>query len=168
MFEVKSSSSRTFKADVRSAAEVFIPDAAHQPDIVKIGEGEWHIIIDGHSHVVSLVKEDRENNQVVLNIDGVVQTYEVKDQNQLLLEKMGLASMTKKKIKDLKAPMPGLVVRILAEKGQEVTKGTPLLVLEAMKMENIIKAPDEAVVKNIPVNQGDAVEKNHVLVNFEG
>lgn len=168
MFDVKSSRERTYKVDVRNPLEALIEGSNHPLDIRSIGENSWHIMVNGHSHVVSLVKEDQENHQVLLNIDGVVQAYTVKDQNQILLESMGLSSMMKKKLKNLKAPMPGLVVRVLVKSGQEVKKGTPLLVLEAMKMENIIKSPDEAVVKNIPVNQGDAVEKNQVLVNFEG
>jgi biotin carboxyl carrier protein len=75
--------------------------------------------------------------------------------------------MSKKKLKNLKAPMPGLVVKIAAKPGDTIPKGGALLVLEAMKMENIIKSPDDVVVKSILVNQGDAVEKNEVLVNFE-
>ena len=168
MFDVKSSRDRTYKVDVHNPLEALIEGSIDSLDIRSISESSWHIMVDGHSHVVSLIKEDLENHQIVLNIDGVVQTYAVKDQNQMLLESMGLSSMTKKKLKNLKAPMPGLVVRVLVKPRQKVEKGTPLLVLEAMKMENIIKAPDEALVKSIPVNQGDAVEKNQVLVNFEG
>lgn len=166
MFEVKSSGSRTFKVDVRNPLEALLRESSEEIDIKKLGDNSWHVLVDGHSHVVSLVKEDREHNLVFLDVDGTVQSFEVKDENQLLLESMGLASMLKKKLTDLKAPMPGLVVKILVEKGQKVDKGTPLLVLEAMKMENIIKAPGEAVIKSIPINKGDAVEKNHVLVNF--
>jgi biotin carboxyl carrier protein len=67
----------------------------------------------------------------------------------------------------LKAPMPGLVVRIQVEPGQEVDAGTPLVVLEAMKMENELKAPGPAVIKAIRVTQGDAVEKGQVLLELD-
>jgi biotin carboxyl carrier protein len=68
----------------------------------------------------------------------------------------------------LKAPMPGLVVRIQVETGQEVDAGTPLVVLEAMKMENELKAPGPAVIKTIRVSQGEAVEKGQVLLELDG
>jgi biotin carboxyl carrier protein len=67
----------------------------------------------------------------------------------------------------LKAPMPGLVVRIQVQPGQEVEAGTPLVVLEAMKMENELKAPGPAVIKAIRVSQGDAVEKGQVLLELD-
>jgi biotin carboxyl carrier protein len=67
----------------------------------------------------------------------------------------------------LKAPMPGLVVRIQVQPGQEVDAGTPLVVLEAMKMENELKAPGPAVIKAIRVAQGEAVEKGQVLLELD-
>jgi biotin carboxyl carrier protein len=68
----------------------------------------------------------------------------------------------------LKAPMPGLVVRVQAEPGQKVAAGSPLVVLEAMKMENELKAGSAGVVKAVRVAPGEAVEKGQVLVEFEG
>jgi len=67
----------------------------------------------------------------------------------------------------LRAPMPGLVVRVLVEPGQRVTAGAGVVVLEAMKMENQLKAPAEAVVKSVKVSPGKTVEKGEVLVEFE-
>jgi biotin carboxyl carrier protein len=67
----------------------------------------------------------------------------------------------------LKAPMPGLVVRIQVQPGQEVDTGAPLVVLEAMKMENELKAPGPAVIKAIRVAQGEAVEKGQVLLELD-
>ena len=63
--------------------------------------------------------------------------------------------------------MPGLVLDIKVEVGQEVLEGEPLLVLEAMKMENVLKSPADVVVKSIDVKQQAAVEKNQVLITFE-
>jgi pyruvate carboxylase subunit B len=68
----------------------------------------------------------------------------------------------------LKAPMPGLVVRIQVELGQQVTAGTPLIVLEAMKMENQLKAPADGTVTEIRVQPGAAVEKGHILITVAG
>ncbi len=67
----------------------------------------------------------------------------------------------------LKAPMPGLVVRVLAEPGQAVSRGAGMVVLEAMKMENELKASADAKVKAVRVRAGEPVEKGQVLVEFE-
>ena len=68
----------------------------------------------------------------------------------------------------LKAPMPGLVVRVQAKVGDKISAGAGLIVLEAMKMENELKAAAPGVVKAVRVSAGEAVEKGQVLVEFEG
>ncbi len=83
-----------------------------------------------------------------------------------LLEKLGFGGTSAKKVKNLKAPMPGLVRQILVNIDEEVTKDTPLLILEAMKMENVIKGQGEGKIKSIQVNQGQAVEKSALLIEF--
>jgi propionyl-CoA carboxylase alpha chain len=67
----------------------------------------------------------------------------------------------------LKAPMPGLVVRIQVQPGAQVSAGDPLVVLEAMKMENELKAGAAGTVKSVLVGPGEAVEKGQILVEFE-
>ena len=67
----------------------------------------------------------------------------------------------------LRAPMPGLVVRVLVEAGQEVAAGAGIVVLEAMKMENELKAPAAGVVGAIRVGAGEPVEKGQVLVELQ-
>jgi pyruvate carboxylase subunit B len=67
----------------------------------------------------------------------------------------------------LKAPMPGMVMKVAIEAGQRVEAGAALVVLEAMKMENELRAPAAAVVKGVKVKPGEAVEKGQVLVEFE-
>ena len=66
----------------------------------------------------------------------------------------------------IKAPMPGLILEINVKVGQEVKEDEPLLILEAMKMENIITSPRDGIIKSISVNKTDAVEKNQLLIEF--
>jgi pyruvate carboxylase subunit B len=66
----------------------------------------------------------------------------------------------------VKAPMPGLVVRVLVEPGQTVSAGAGLVVLEAMKMENELRAPAAGVVETVAVRPGQAVEKGQVLIGL--
>jgi biotin carboxyl carrier protein len=69
-------------------------------------------------------------------------------------------------LKEVKAPMPGMVLQILVSAEQEVEKDSALLILEAMKMENVIKSPAAGKVKRIAIEKGVAVEKNTVLIEF--
>ena len=79
---------------------------------------------------------------------------------------MNLNYNTTQKIKSLKAPMPGLILKVHIKEGQEVQKGDSLLVLEAMKMENIIKAPADLTIKQIHAKSKEAVEKDQTLIEF--
>jgi len=72
-----------------------------------------------------------------------------------------------RRIADLKAPMPGLVTRILVAEGDPVQPGTPILVMEAMKMENELRAAGQGVVLKVKVAPGEAVEQGEVLVTFQ-
>jgi biotin carboxyl carrier protein len=60
--------------------------------------------------------------------------------------------------------MPGLVLKVLVKDGDVIKKGDNLLVLEAMKMENSIKAPADATIKAVKITAGDKVEKNQVMI----
>ncbi len=66
----------------------------------------------------------------------------------------------------LKAPMPGLVVRVLAETGQRVAAGDSLVVLEAMKMENELKAAGQGTVTEVAIRPGQTVERGQILIRF--
>jgi len=78
---------------------------------------------------------------------------------------MGHASS--QKVNEVLAPMPGLVIQIIANVGDQVRKGENLIILEAMKMENMIKSPTDGVIKSIEVKQDKTVDKNQVLIKFE-
>lgn len=136
-------------------------------DIVEEGENKYHVLYNNKSYRVEVLEHDEKGRASKLMVNGMIQDVTVKDRLSILLDQMGLSSMATTKVSQLKAPMPGLVLRMECAEGDQVAKGEPLLVLEAMKMENIIKAPADVVVKSIEVNQGQAVEKNEILINFE-
>ncbi len=97
---------------------------------------------------------------------GTSLEYLVEDERTARLKKSMSASVSQKAEKDLKAPMPGLIVAIEVKPGQQLKKGDGLLIIEAMKMENEIKAPFDCTVKEIKVQERQAVEKGQVLVVF--
>lgn len=80
---------------------------------------------------------------------------------------MGLNNTLQHKINQIKSPMPGMVLDILVRPGQKLAKGDPVLVLEAMKMENVFKAPEDSVVKEIKVKEKTVVEKGQILIALE-
>lgn len=135
-------------------------------DLAKISEGNFHILYKNKSYRAELVKADRSTKTFQLKINNKLQTVEVKDKFDLLLEKMGMTNAASAKVNNIKAPMPGLIIDLKVKAGDVVKTGDPLLILEAMKMENIIKSPGDATIKNVKAKKGDSVEKGQVLIEF--
>lgn len=135
-------------------------------DVLQVKDGSFHVIKNNQSYNVEVVKADPQTKQFVLSVNGNKYTLEAKDKYDELLNSLGLDSALTSQVKEVKAPMPGLVLNVVAAEGTEVKKGDALLVLEAMKMENILKSPSDGVVKKVNVKKGQAVEKNQVLINF--
>lgn len=136
-------------------------------DIIDIKPALFHVLHNNKSYTVEVVAADAATKSFTLNINGNKHTLEVKDKYDELLQKLGMDTAGSKKVADIKAPMPGLVLDIRVSKSDIVAKGDALLVLEAMKMENIIKSPVDGKIKDILVKKGNAVEKNQLLISFE-
>jgi biotin carboxyl carrier protein len=134
---------------------------------IELPGGNYSIILDGRSYVAQVVKVDKEAKMVTIVIDQ--QEYEVAIEEPIdqLLAAMGIKDAMTRKINDIKAPMPGLILKILVTPGQVIKKGDPVLILEAMKMENVFKATVDAVVKEVKVAERTAVEKGEVLIILE-
>lgn len=102
-----------------------------------------------------------------LEVEGRVHQAEVLDPGQEFIRQARKAAGVGLGVPALKAPMPGLVVRVEVQEGQEVRTGDSLVIVEAMKMENELRATAPGVVKRIAVEPGVAVEKDAVLVEFD-
>ena len=135
-------------------------------DIIPINENSFHIIYESKTYLAHIVDINYDDKVFHLKMNGKSVSLSLKDKMDILLEKLGMTDLASQQLNDLKAPMPGLMVDILVEEGQEVNKGDSLLILEAMKMENVIKATGEGIIKEIKVNKGDSVEKGQLLITF--
>ncbi len=136
-------------------------------DLLPLNATSFHILKDGKSYTAELLEQDPAAPKTLrIKINGNVHTLQVQDRMDLLLESLGMGEALVQKINDIKAPMPGLILDIKVQPGQEVKKGDPVLILEAMKMENIIKSPGDGVVSAVKVNVKQNVEKNQVLIVF--
>jgi biotin carboxyl carrier protein len=126
-----------------------------------------HILLDNKSYRTEVVSYNAEAKTCIIKVNGTLYTLEIQDQYDELLHRLGLDNLNKVKISELKAPMPGLVLKVFVSPGDNIKKGDNILVLEAMKMENIIKSPADVTIKAIKVRASDKVEKNQVMVLFE-
>ena len=137
-----------------------------QWDLSKIDEGYFHILLDHQSYRAEVVEKDPAGKAFIIKINGRLYPVVLKDKFDVLLEKMGMNSNGGAKVNHVRAPMPGLIIQLKVKNGDHVKAGDTLLILEAMKMENIIKAPGDAIVKSVKVAMGEGVEKNQVLIEF--
>ena len=135
-------------------------------DVIEIKDGSFHVIKNNQSYTVEVLKADIAEKNILVTVNGNKYQLDIRDKFDELLKKLGFDNLTANKINEVKAPMPGLVLDIRVAEGETIKKGAPLLVLEAMKMENIIKSPTDGIVKKINVKKGVAVEKNQVLIYF--
>ena len=101
-----------------------------------------------------------------LELDGRAVSAEVLDPRAHRVRRLSAKAGACAKVAPLKAPMPGLVVQVSVDEGQAVAAGDTLLIVEAMKMENELRAPAAATVKRLLATPGDAVEKGQLLVEF--
>lgn len=124
-----------------------------------------HLLADGRSHAL-LARPGERRGQWQLQLDGYRFEAEVLDERTRAIRGMTAAEHPATGPKPVRAPMPGLVVRVEVEPGQAVRAGQGVVVMEAMKMENELKAEAAGVVARVLVAAGQAVEKGAVLVEF--
>ncbi|GAB4546865.1 MAG: acetyl-CoA carboxylase biotin carboxyl carrier protein subunit [Anaerolineae bacterium] len=154
---------QTFEVELTQDGKVIVNGQAREVDFRQITESLYSALINNKS-VEALVEQKDRLMQVV--IQGDLYEVEVLDERQqrLMRASSGFGVTTGELI--VKAPMPGLIVAVRVEQGQEVQKGQPLIVLESMKMENDIKAPRAGLVEKIHVSKGESVEQNKVLITL--
>jgi biotin carboxyl carrier protein len=136
-------------------------------DVFQVKENSFSVIKNNKSYNVEVLSVNTDEKQFLIKVNGLKYKLNVKDKYDELLHSLGMDNLSSQKVSDLKAPMPGLVLEISISEGEEVKKGDALLILEAMKMENVIKSPADGIIKSISINKGEAVEKNQLILNFE-
>lgn len=145
---------------------VLVDGTSVSADVAFITGNKYHILSESKSFMLEVLENDTASKKFTIKVNDQVYQLSLEDQLDILLDKMGMSAIDKSKADNIKAPMPGLVLKILVEPGQSVVKGDSLIILEAMKMENVIKASGSGVVKAINVKEKDAVEKNHLLIEM--
>ena len=121
----------------------------------------------GQSFNGEILNRDIENQKLTLKLNH--REFEIRKKFELdaLIAELGLDKVKIKKLRELGSPMPGRILSIHVKAGDHVKVGDPILSLEAMKMENILKSDGEGIVKRIAIEEEQVVDKGQLLIEFE-
>ena len=127
----------------------------------------FELIYQGKSFKGEILNRDIENRKLRIKINHRV--FELKKKFALdeLIAELGLDKVKIKQLKEIGSPMPGRILNIQVQVGDHVKVGDPILSLEAMKMENILKSDGEGVVKRVAIEKEQVVDKGQLLIEFE-
>ena len=155
---------QTFDIEINEDGRVLVNGEERAIDCRSLRAGElYSILLDNFSY--EAVVEERDDLYHVL-LGGDMFEAKVTDERSRRLESAFMAFGDSGAEISIRAPMPGLIVRIPVEEGQEVQKGDTVAILESMKMENELKTPRDGVVRHVMVAAGDSVEHNKTLVTI--
>jgi len=157
-FRVKINNKYTFDIGSEETKEI---------DLIDNGDLKYHVLNDNESYNVELCGSDFLNKSYVISVNSKEYSIEISNELDALIEKMGYSVNGIEKGNVITAPMPGIIIALNVKKGDVVREGDTVLILEAMKMENSIKCPKDAVVKSVLIEKGNSVEKNKLLIELE-
>lgn len=136
-------------------------------ELTKLGEGVYEITSPSNKSIVlEVLSIDLALKTVTIRHQHSVHDLAFKDNLDLVLDKMGIKRSVDTVSTDIKAPMPGKVIEVIVAEGDTVAKGDGILILEAMKMENVLKAAHDCTIKKVLVSTGISVEKAQVLIEL--
>ena len=156
----------SYKVKANDFDFLFTQEEIEAVDMVKKPTDVYNLIKDHRSVNVKIVSSDIATKKLTIEVEGENFEVEIKDELDIVLEKMGFGFSSQKQVKEIKAPMPGLVLEIVVSEGQEVKEGETILILQAMKMENSIAIQNNATIKRILVTAGQPVDKGQLLIEL--
>nr|HMN31437.1 biotin/lipoyl-binding protein [Caldilineaceae bacterium] len=145
--------------------QILINGEAVQVDLTDVGIPEYYSVLFGGRSYDMLVESERSTYTITFR--GQQYVVAVEDERSRKLNLGRRAPSLPHGELAIKAPISGLIVKLLVEPGQAVEDGQPLVILEAMKMENEIRSLRAGVVKSVTVTAGKRVEQNEVLCVLE-
>jgi len=155
----------TFNGEAVSISAIPQGDAAHFTY-----EGRDHVVsgtLDDDGSISAIVDGQRVNAAIVVEAQGYTLVHKGVAYGFAMPDPLDVDVAGDSDVSSLKAPMPGKVVQVMAEAGAKVRKGAPIIVMEAMKMEQTLAAPVDVVIASVNVAAGDQVEAGAALVVFE-
>ena len=162
-----SNNTTPFSVTVNTDTKLSISPATIETlDWVEDADNTLHILHNNKAYAAEVIDTDFEQKIFEIKVNGNLYSVKIADQYDRLIQDIGLTAGQNQKVNNVKSPMPGLVLSLNAAVGDTIVKGDTLLILEAMKMENLIKATTDVTIKAIHVSQGQAVVKGQLLVEF--
>lgn len=153
------------ETEILETSQVRVFDQLKDFDWMPQKDGSFTVKLDDAFYKLYNVQIN--GNTVSFQHKGHFYQYTVKDEIAILMEKMGFKDSSASSAGSISAPMPGKIVKLLIQVGDVVQPGQPVVILEAMKMENELKTTLGGTVKNIAVEPGQSVEKNELLLEIE-
>lgn len=163
-------SSKPIEAVLKDSKKILIGDREMEYEYKFITENVMVLRIDNRNYIVkteSDTEEEIKGTEYETDIKSGVTKVLCKSELDVLMEKFSKSRGDIKIKTDITSPMPGAIVKINVKEGQKVKKGEVFLVLEAMKMENELKAASECVIQKIFVEEKKSVEKGQILIKLE-
>ena len=136
-------------------------------DLLRKPGHEYHLLFENRSVNAKVIEADQAGKKLKVEVNGDRFDVLIQDELEQMLDKMGFNSVSTRHAREIRAPMPGMVLEVSVSEGQEVNEGERVLILEAMKMENSIMISTNARIKKILVRAGEPVDKGQVLVELE-
>ncbi|RNC79711.1 MAG: acetyl-CoA carboxylase biotin carboxyl carrier protein subunit [Balneola sp.] len=155
----------TIEVELNEEESSFISGKASETFTFKKDNGRFFLRLGTKLYKIDNV--DYNGSEITFSINGEWHTVTVKDEQELLLDSLGFKTGSDVAEGSIKAPMPGKILDILVRVGDEVTKGQPVAILEAMKMENELKSPIDGKVISIDAETGQSLEKNSPILEIE-
>lgn len=132
-----------------------------------LSEESGRFLVRSGTKLYKIDNIDINNKAVAFSLNGTYLEAEVKNEQDLLLEKLGFHADAMSSSGSVNAPMPGKILELLVAEGDDVDEHQPVLILEAMKMENELKSHVKGVVSKLHITEGENVEKNQILLEIE-
>ncbi|MEX1248725.1 MAG: DUF2118 domain-containing protein [Anaerolineales bacterium] len=163
---ITSIAGKDYIVEIIDARHVNVNGQAYEVDFQSIsGQPVFSLLVDGGSYQAHVYPGDEGGLQVLMR--GSLYEANVVDEREKRLSAAGGAGAVHSGEFVLRAPMPGLVVKVPVNEGDPVKKGTVLAILESMKMQNELKSPQDGKVTRIQVKQGDSVEQRQIMLSVE-
>lgn len=160
--------SKTYKLSVnKSTSFEFTEQDLEKLDAVSIQENHFHILNKHKAFQAELITTDFNSRKYTVKVNGNTYQVDIATPLDSLIKEIGISLGAGKVVNAIKAPMPGLILEVAVQVGQEVQENDTLLILEAMKMENTLFSPRAGVIKSVSIEKGNAVEKGQLLIEFE-
>lgn len=159
--------SSIYKVKVNALFEFeFTKEDILKTDTVIDRESTHHLLQNNKSYNIDIIKSNFNTKTYTVKVNNNDYQVSIADALDIRIAAMGFSIGSSKQVNAIKAPMPGLLLDVQVEIGQEIKENDPILILEAMKMENIILSPRDGVIKSISATTGDAVDKGQLLIEF--